>query len=256
MPDTNNVTAPRLPRDMSAEESRALQPGDLHYRAYVGPPDRFDFMGATQFALLFALGLREDARLLDVGCGSLRAGRLLIPYLLPNRYFGIDPNAWLIDDAIERELGRDAVAIKQPRFAYHRDFACDVFGTQFDFIVAQSMLTHCGIDLATRLLSEMAKSLAPGGKIVFSILRQDDSAERTERCGWVYPDCVLYSDAHIADLCAAQGLHCRRLAWFHPGASWYLARHAGDPLPSEAELALLTGAVLFDPQFAASRPVT
>ena len=65
MPDTNNVTPPRLPRDMSAEESRALQPGDLHYRAYVGPPDRFDFMGATQFTLICG------ANAFDIVCVSI-----------------------------------------------------------------------------------------------------------------------------------------------------------------------------------------
>ncbi len=42
--------------------TRNLQPGDLNYRAYVGPPDQYDFMGATQFRLLTSLGLREEHR--------------------------------------------------------------------------------------------------------------------------------------------------------------------------------------------------
>jgi SAM-dependent methyltransferase len=58
------------------------------------------FMGATQFRLLTTLGLREHHSLLDFGCGSLRAGRLLIPYLLPGRYYGLEPNRCLIEDGI------------------------------------------------------------------------------------------------------------------------------------------------------------
>jgi len=51
-----------------------LKPGDDHHMAYVGPPTQHDFMGATQFRLLCTLGLRAHHRLLDFGCGSLRAG--------------------------------------------------------------------------------------------------------------------------------------------------------------------------------------
>ncbi len=92
-------------RQIPSQEVRALAPGSDHYTAYVGPPQDYDFMGATQFRLLTTLGLRDHHRLLDFGCGSLRAGRLLIPYLNPGNYYGIEPNRWLIDDAY-RERGR------------------------------------------------------------------------------------------------------------------------------------------------------
>jgi cyclopropane fatty-acyl-phospholipid synthase-like methyltransferase len=62
-------------------DASKLNPGDKHYKAYVGPPTQYDFMGATQFRLLCTLGLREQHKVLDFGCGSLRAGRLLLSYL-------------------------------------------------------------------------------------------------------------------------------------------------------------------------------
>jgi hypothetical protein len=95
------VTGPdRRTRDFAPDQARTLLPGADHYRAYVGPADQWDFMGATQFRLLTALGLRETDTVLDVGCGSLRAGRLLIPYLAVGGYHGIEPNTWPLDDAI------------------------------------------------------------------------------------------------------------------------------------------------------------
>ena len=76
-------------RALSRDEAKALPPGAHHYTAFVGRADQYDFMGATQFRLLTTLGLREHHAVLDFGCGSLRAGRLLIPYLNEGRYHGL-----------------------------------------------------------------------------------------------------------------------------------------------------------------------
>jgi hypothetical protein len=66
---------------MSQDERRPPPEAYQHHRAFVGQPQRYDVAAASQFALLFLLGLREHHRVLDFGCGSLRLGRLLIPYL-------------------------------------------------------------------------------------------------------------------------------------------------------------------------------
>ena len=47
--------------------------------------------GARPFKLLYPPEPREIHRLLDFGCGSLRLGRMAIPYLLEGHYFGIEP---------------------------------------------------------------------------------------------------------------------------------------------------------------------
>ena len=109
-------------RGLPDAAARTLGAGAAHYTAFVGPPDQYDLIGATQFTLLITLGLRDHHRLLDFGCGSLRAGRLLIAYLQRGNYHGLEPNAWLVEDAIERQVGRDQVAIKQPRFHAYDDF--------------------------------------------------------------------------------------------------------------------------------------
>jgi hypothetical protein len=97
-------------------------------------------MSASQFRLLTGLGLSEDHKVLDIGCGSLRAGRLVIQYLLPNNYIGIEPNQWLWERAIEVEIGQDICEIKRPRFLSNPDFTTLDLGGLVDFIVAQSNL--------------------------------------------------------------------------------------------------------------------
>ena len=57
------------------------------HRAYVGAPEEWDLVAARQVTLLLAAGLRDKHRLVDIGCGSLRAGRMLIPYLRRGHYF-------------------------------------------------------------------------------------------------------------------------------------------------------------------------
>lgn len=109
------------------------------YRAYVGKPEEWDLVASRQVTLLLAAGLRDTHRLVDVGCGSLRAGRMLIPYLRPERYFGVEPNRWLVEKGIEHELGRDLVEIKRPTFRFVDDFSLSAFGVSFDFALAHSV---------------------------------------------------------------------------------------------------------------------
>ena len=91
---------------MASEEGRVP-----YYRYAVGMRHGYDRMAAVQLSLLWALGLREQHTLCDVGCGSLRGGRLLIPYLAPGNYYGIEPNQRLVADAIEHEVGAELLML-------------------------------------------------------------------------------------------------------------------------------------------------
>ncbi len=212
-------------------DAKELQPGDANYRAYVGPPERYDFMGASQFALLFQLGLREDRHVLDFGCGSLRLGRLLIPWLQPGHYYGIDPNLWLIESGFEQELGADIRELKQPVFSHNDDFDCTVFGQTFDYIVAQSILTHCGPDFCVRFLDQVAKTLTSDGLAVFSYIRGGSSG-KAPADGWHYPQCVAYPEEAMLRMVRAAGLAGTSLPWHHPGAAWMVVARRPELLPT------------------------
>src|SRR4029450_11413927 len=101
-----------VPLDDQESLGVGLKPGDAHYRAYVGPPEDYDLIAAMTFNLLSTLGLRQYHAVLDIGCGSLRIGRLLIPYLNAGNYTGIEPNKWLIQAGIRQEVGQDQIRIK------------------------------------------------------------------------------------------------------------------------------------------------
>jgi len=145
----------RLLRRSSGEPGLGLglKPGAAHYRAYVGPPRDYDLIAAMVFNLLTSLGLRQHHRVVDIGCGSLRIGRLLIPYLNRGHYVGVEPNRWLVREGIRNEVGRDQVKIKQPTFSFASDLAHFEAPLHLDFAVAQSILSHTGPDLTRHWMS-------------------------------------------------------------------------------------------------------
>jgi SAM-dependent methyltransferase len=240
-------------REMSRESAKALPPGAPHYTAYVGPPGQYDAMGATQFRLLTTLGLREHHRVLDFGCGSLRVGRLLLPYLQPARYYGIEPNVWLVEDAISHEIGQGQIRLKQPILRSNADFSSDGFGVTFDFILAHSVFSHAGRDVIGPALAGFRRNLADRGIVLatFVVAEASGSPEFAGN-GWVYPQVVAYSEATIARLIHDAGMVGVPLPWYHPRQQWYALANTTEALPSRSKLAHLSGAVLRDPEFSAS----
>lgn len=196
-----------------------LKPGDNHYRAYIGPPQDYDLISAMVFNLLTCVGLRQHHRVLDIGCGSLRVGRLLIPYLNPQNYFGVEPNKWLVDEGIQNELGRDLVKIKEPTFSFHASLIEFKNPLDLDYAVAQSIFSHCGEDLIKGWLSQVSFHLKDSGALLatFLIGKEDFSED-----GWVYPECVHYKPETISEIASEFALEFDVLDWAHPRQTWAL----------------------------------
>jgi len=91
------------------------------YREFVGPADEYDVNSALQLSLLTLLGRRESHMRLDIGCGSLRSGRLFMMYLRRGHYCAIEPESWLVETATENEIGAEMVRLKSPTFYHGRD---------------------------------------------------------------------------------------------------------------------------------------
>jgi SAM-dependent methyltransferase len=188
-------------------------PDSVHrYRTFVGRVEGWDITSARQFNLLTALGLREEHYLLDIGCGSLRTGRLLIPYLLPGRYFGIEPERWLIEEGIKNECGEDLIKIKAPVFSNDNNFTCTQFGQKFDFILAYSIFTHASQAQIRRCLSQVKECLKPNSIFVATFIKGNNNYAGEE---WVYPDFVTYTLELMTQIVNEFGLKCHFMDWYH-----------------------------------------
>ena len=193
--DIDNLEAPE-------EEGPVLRAGDRDYRAWVGPPSRYD-------KLLANMGLRESHYLLDLGCGSLRAGRLFIPFLKKGHYFGIEPEQWLVEAGIENELGQDILRAKEPHFSYNSDFNLMVFDRQFDFILAQSVFSHTSKAQMEKCLSRAVFVMHPSSVFVFNFKRGKDNYDGDE---WVYPKTTTFVPSYVKYLVEKHGMSYRELS--------------------------------------------
>lgn len=204
-----------------------IPPIDTHgHRAYVGPREQFDIGAAHQFNLMTSLlGLREHHHLLEIGCGSLRAGRLFITWLLPDRYCGLEPNRWLVEAGIEHEIGRDLIARRRPIFREDENFDLRRFGRRFDFILAQSIFSHTAQRQMSACLAAAHDALAPGGRFVASYVEADEDYTGDD---WVYPESVPYTRATVRRLAAEAGLSTHPIAWGNQNNQQWVVFHRPD----------------------------
>lgn len=124
----------------------------------------WDELGELQLDFLVAQGLGPSSRLLDVGCGPLRAGIRFVDYLEPGNYYGLDVNASLLDAGYDVELP-ETLRAKLPRDHLRATdrFDCD-FGVEFDFAIAQSLFTHISLSQVRLCLYRAARAMRPGGR--------------------------------------------------------------------------------------------
>ncbi len=145
---------------------------------------------------------------------------MLIPYLNPNRYFGVEPNQWLVEEGIKHELGSEIISMKRPKFRYVDDFSLDAFEVKFDFALAHSVFSHTYPDLALTGLQRTAGALASRGKL-FATFVEGESSDKGS--GWLYPELVRYTWEQMERIIEESGMVGRRIDWMQPRQSWFLA---------------------------------
>lgn len=195
------------------------------HRAYIGDEALWDVLGAHQFKVLTDSGLRRYHRVLDVGCGPLRLGRLLLVYLDAGNYYGMDPESWLIRCGRE-EVGEGLIEKMRPSFRYDADFDFKRFDAEFDFIVAHGILTHVTTAKLFAVLLNSSRCLAPEGKILATYLPWDTDNTKHEWSEGV----VGFRRETVEDMAESSGLSIRHLEGESPeGHTWIELTHKEAP---------------------------
>ena len=152
-------------RNSTFDYARALTPEELDrgwHRVWAG--GKWDVMGPKQLEFLVGQGLLPTHRLLDVGCGPLRAGIHFVEYLEPRNYYGVEINESLLHAGYERELPR-GLRDRLPRDHLRATdrFEC-AFGVPFDYAIAQSLFTHISLNHIRLCLFRVGQQLTPDGR--------------------------------------------------------------------------------------------
>jgi SAM-dependent methyltransferase len=167
-------------------------------QAFVGNSgEEYFIAGLLQLELLRMNGCTSDSHVLEIGCGALVAGRPILQFLQPDRYVGIEPNAWLIDAAKEGLPDTDRLlAEKRPLFLDNAEFDASKTGRTFDYVIAHSILSHAATWQYPQFLKAVRKTLKPAGVVIASIRFTDDQHRElgdSHHDQWQYPGVSTFS---------------------------------------------------------------
>jgi len=146
-----------------------------------GPVKDFARVGQHCLEVLKAEGMLKTSRVLDFGCGSLRAGGWLIEYLEPGNYYGIEPSIDMVKVGMEIFPPEIAERVDDDHFSSNDAMDMAVFGESFDYVLARSVWTHASKNQIDKMLGSFANSTAPEGKLLASYRPASIIATRLQR---------------------------------------------------------------------------
>jgi SAM-dependent methyltransferase len=167
------------------------------YKGFVGAAKNYDLIGKVVFDLLEKEGLKKHHYFLDIGCGSLRVGKYLIPWLYKNRYYGNEPCAWLIEEALKNELAENIKEKKNPKFLFNNIFLFEQDESFFDFVLANSVFIHASKKQIEICINNVKEVLKPEGVFIFNYFEGNADNKLNE---FKYPGAVKYTKKYITEL--------------------------------------------------------
>ena len=128
-------------------------------------------IGQLQFDYATSHGLKPDMRMLEIGCGNLRAGRLFIDYLEPGNYYGIDISPDILLSA-QDTIATCGLQAKLPRLTLVRDLRLAFLpDRQFDFVHAHSVFSHSPIEVIDECFEHVGRVMTADGFFDFTFDR-------------------------------------------------------------------------------------
>jgi len=150
-------------------------------------------LGQLQFDYLMGHGLKPSSRMLEIGCGNLRAGRLFIDYLDPGHYYGIDISPDILLAAADT-VTSFGLQDKLPHLTLVRNLTLDFLPAgHFDVVHAHSVFSHSPIEVIDECFAHVGRVLAAGGFFDFTFDRTEGSEHQVLREDFYYRTQTLVS---------------------------------------------------------------
>ncbi|MBT2509525.1 MULTISPECIES: class I SAM-dependent methyltransferase [Streptomyces] len=148
--------------------------------------ERWNAIGQMQFDYLVGHGLRPQHRMLEIGCGNLRAGRLFIDHLEPGHYYGIDISPDILV-AAKKTLVQYGLQDKLPYLTITDDLTFDFLpDAYFDVVHAHSVFSHSPLHVIEECFAHVGRVLAPGGHFDFTFDRTEGAEHHVLREDFYY----------------------------------------------------------------------
>ncbi len=177
-------------------------------------PNAWLKLGKRQFRYLVEHGLRPEHRMLEIGCGNLRAGWRFIEYLGVGAYTGVDISPEILV-AAQETLAERGLQEKRPYLLLVGDmsFAALPDGA-FDVVHAHSVFSHSPVEVVEAALAGVRRLIRPEGWFDFTYNESaDDRYWGSLREDWFYPTRML------VELAERHGYSAEPMIdWKHPQA--------------------------------------
>ncbi|GAA0471741.1 class I SAM-dependent methyltransferase [Streptomyces sp. NPDC046215] len=148
--------------------------------------DRWLALGRMQFEYLTEHGLAPNHRMLDIGCGNLRAGWRFIEHLDAGNYYGIDISPDILISA-KQTLTTYGLQDKLPHLTITQNLTLDFLPDgHFDVVHAHSVFSHSPIEVIDECLAHVGRVLAPGGFFDFTFDRTEGAEHQVLREDFYY----------------------------------------------------------------------
>jgi SAM-dependent methyltransferase len=171
----------------------------------------WDEIGALQYDFLKRVGLEPTHRMLDIGCGTLRGGRHFIRYLDVSNYTGIDISPACIVAANEL-LVDEQLSDKKPRLilvtSKNITFS-ELEGNSYDYIFAQSVLTHLPASLIREFFENIGKCMLETSNFYFTYFPAEENS-RIDHKDFAYPW------SFFAELARDHGFEAEEVSHLYP----------------------------------------
>ncbi|MER7175829.1 class I SAM-dependent methyltransferase [Streptomyces mesophilus] len=161
---------------------------------------RWTWIGQMQFDYLVEHGLAPGHRMLEIGCGNLRAGRLFIDHLEPGHYYGIDISPDILI-AAKHTLVRYGLQPKLPYLTVADNLTFDFLpDAHFDVVHAHSVFSHSPLHVIEECFAHVGRVLKPGGFFDFTFDRTEGKEHQ------VLHEDFYYRTGTLVELAAKHGL--------------------------------------------------
>lgn len=148
--------------------------------------DRWLALGLMQFEYLTEHGLAPRDRMLEIGCGNLRAGWRFIQHLDRGNYYGIDISPDILIEA-KKTLVQYDLQDKLPHLTITGDLTFDFLPSKhFTVMHAHSVFSHSPLHVIDECLANVGRILAPGGFFDFTFDRTEGEEHQVLREDFYY----------------------------------------------------------------------
>ena len=152
--------------------------------------------------------------LLDYGCGALAAGIQFVGFLDAGNYTGLDISAEVLCEG-ERRLERAGLAARRAGlYLLDSNLAALLGERQFDFLWAQSVLTHMPPDDIRTLLRDIRPHMHGGSQLFTTFANTQGKPRQKQFKDW------YYNREFFIETAAAYGFDVEFMTdWNHPNDS-------------------------------------